>query len=190
MNDSRIDVKQLAEEFSVPETTLRGWVSRLNIPVSRTRNKMYFEDDAVTMLRVIKQLRDVDSGFDTIQRRLSNEHDTVDQRAELLGQPNVSEFIDLQRAINESVTVSVTQAITEANGIAEKYAMAAHRVGQLEAEKRALEERLQLLPAPNEYYAMKSTIEKLEAENSQQKEQISQLTKSSGLFAWFKKLFA
>lgn len=187
MNDCTTDVKQLAEEFNIPETTLRGWVSRLNIPVTRSKHKMYFNEDAIGMLRVIKQLRDVDSGFETIQRRLINEQRTVEQREPIVNQSN---FLDLQRVLNERISLSVTQAVTEANSIAEKYAVAAHRVGQLEAEKRALEERLHALPAPNEYYSMKAKIEQLETENHQHKEQIKQLSNRSGFMAWLKKQFS
>lgn len=179
MHEHRSKAKDIAEALRVKPATIRKWVHEFDIPHDRSTSEMVFDQEAITILNLVKQWKDEDgAGTQTIRRRIAHEtHEESQAMREQCSEnkDNAAALREQQERIVADMQVAVTTAIRESNDLAEKYARATYQIGQQDERIKNLESQLKALPAPEEYY-------KLKAENEQ-------LKNPAGFMAWLKKLF-
>jgi DNA-binding transcriptional MerR regulator len=145
MTQKPLSTKEAAERIGVNPNTLKSWIKTLPINPERDGAGNYrFNERALEVLEAIKGLRLDKRTNETIRRYITTDHPEVTQQSPL----------DEQR-ITQVITDSITQAIAIQTDLSEKYARAAHRIGELEATLREREaplaearEKILLLEAP------------------------------------------
>lgn len=142
MADS-LATKDVAERIGVSESTVKLWTDRLGLEVERdSRHNRRYPPEVADLLNTVKGLRDEGKGYQTIQRLIKRAPSEQSSGADEASPPDerpLSErqTIDLD-ALTEQLSAAVVATIKADNEQAEKYARAAHRIGQLEAENAAL----------------------------------------------------
>lgn len=156
----RLTTAATAEAIGVPITTLKGWLSQVDVPTERdSAGRRRFSPEALEVLEVVKELRGSGRTFETIRRRVPSIVQPLDDGRETdqtdTGPTSDEPQADGQRLIDGRetddrrmpdmhelaalVAASVVGAVKAENDLAEKYARAAHRIGELEATTRGLE---------------------------------------------------
>jgi DNA-binding transcriptional MerR regulator len=138
-----LNIVEAAEALGVPHGTLKGWLRKVPIPlVEDPDGHRRVSPEGVEMLRHIKAMRlEQGWGFGRIRSALGlNSVETDDEP----GESNTEPVRDQGAAMTHPALVAqVIEAIQEQTALAEKFARATHRIGQLEAEGEAL--RLQIV---------------------------------------------
>jgi DNA-binding transcriptional MerR regulator len=136
---------EAAEALGVAKTTLKTWLDRLPIPMGQdSRGRRIIGEDGIAVLQTIRSLREEDNGYATIRRKIEEEptsgrpdESTVTIFAADLepasGRPQVN------RADTAAIVEAVTAAIASQTDMAERYARATYRIGELEATVKAIE---------------------------------------------------
>lgn len=166
-----LSTTEVSERLSTPVSTVKLWADRLRIGDRNSQGQRRFTEADVALMGIVRNLRDSDCGFETITRRLSSA--TVNDQ-----QPTVNDHqrglapelttVDVE-AMEARITAAVVAATRADNELAEKYAHAAHRIGELEAENRLIREQAdearRLLTAGNdEANALRGEVSNLRAE--------------------------
>ncbi len=142
----------VSERLSTPVSTVKLWADRLRVGNRNSQGQRRFDDADVALLEVVRSLRDSDCGFETITRQIASTP-VVDQQPIVNDRQREASGIDIPPAdtrqvpnldalverITATVTAAVTSTIKADTDQAEKYARAAHRVGQLEEQVRTLQ---------------------------------------------------
>lgn len=140
---TKLSTTEVAERLSTPVSTVKLWADRLRIGERNSQGQRRFSDGDLTLLEVVRSLRDSDCGFETITRRLSSTP-VNDQQPPVNGHqrelPPEAPALDAD-ALAERITAAVISASRADNELAERYARAAHRIGELEAENRMIREQ-------------------------------------------------
>lgn len=160
----------IAQQTGIAESTIRAWTRQYHVKGKKNGNKRIYPDNAADVFATIKNLKEIGSGQSTIQRKISAYTEVPEKSLN----ENASDI-----AIH--ITHIVQEALTKSEGLAEKYARATYQIGQLEAEKQALNDRLAALPALGDIF-------QLQAENKRLQDELT-LMKNRGFLAWLKKLF-
>lgn len=163
-----LSTKEAAAELGVPLGTLKRWVSELPIPLEHDgAGARRYGDEAIEVLRRVHELRLGDRHFESIRVILSpgQPGDGIDpgpipEAIQPAGQPAAATddavagpaldraepgpaLSDVATAVGEAIAERMSREIGEVlrreNDLAEKYARAAHRIGELEATTRSLE---------------------------------------------------
>lgn len=139
--------EQMVAEIGVPAQTVAAWADEFKIPLPEK-----YQRNALQVLQLVKELKDKNCGYRTIQRQIQLDYPEVrvdhgareQQMADLAGH-----FGNLR---NE---------LLELSAMAEKYAQANYTIGQMSIQARQLEEenarlkaQLQMLPSPEAWEAM------------------------------------
>ncbi len=156
----RLTTAATAEAIGVPITTLKGWLSQVDVPTERdSAGRRRFSPEALEVLEVVKELRGSGRTFETIRRRVPSIVQPLDDGRETdqtdTGPTGDEPQADGQRLIDGRETDDrragdgrdlaalvasfVVEAVKAENELGEKYARAAHRIGELEATTRGLE---------------------------------------------------
>lgn len=140
----------VAERLGVSPSTLKTWTDRLGIGSRNSSGKRLYEDTDISLLELVKSLRETDCGFDTITRRIKpemSEQDPTLTSSDNRHQspPTTIEVEDLA----EKVSAAVVAAVLADNEQSKRYAVATHRIGELEERCRQLEARCQQVEAEN-----------------------------------------
>lgn len=129
--------QQLAQEIGVDPNTLETWVDELKIPLPDK-----YQRNALQVLKMVKELKDKNCGFQTIRRQIQLDYPELQP-----GQPEENFGFD-----------QMQPELLQLGELAEKYAQANFRIGQmdvrmqqLEAENRQLQAQLKLLPSATEW---------------------------------------
>lgn len=153
MADHAMTTAEAAEALGVPLGTLKTWLDRLPIPVETdSRGRRRIPPEGLQAIAAVQSLRDGDAGYETIRRRLEPSPDSAaadpegsqaehqpeagSSPAESAApsaetQPSPGPALDEAR-LAQVVHDAVSFAVTNQTELAEKYARAAHQIGQLE----------------------------------------------------------
>lgn len=135
MDEPMTDLKELSEDLGIPRSTLSTWITKFDIPVHRSGNRTKFDTEAQALIRTIKQLRDLDCGFDTITRKIDTSRPS-DGNA-LFGRLGATEA-----DFRTLVTDAVRQTLLENDSVSEKLSRATYTIGQQEERIKNLERDL------------------------------------------------
>lgn len=159
----KLSTQDVSDRLAIPVSTVKNWADKLGIGDKNSSGKWLFDDKDIATLELVRSLRSEDCGFDTIQRQISPSIDSQrpaesgDAERPLADQPTAMDLEEL----TAQVTAAVQATLKADNELAEKYAHAAHRIGTLEEQVRALQEREQRLLTAGE--AKDADVEALKA---------------------------
>lgn len=133
----------LVQEVGISADELNTWVNEFKIPGPEKYRK-----NAVQVLKMIKDLKDKDCGFQTIQRKIQLDYPELEPQA-----PEYNAYVDELR-----------EEFLKVGELTEKYAQANYTIGQmtiqmqqLEEENLRLKKQLKLLPTPEQYANMQES---------------------------------
>lgn len=141
--------EQLVAEIGVPAQTVAAWADEFKIPLPEK-----YQRNAMQVLRLVKDLKDKNCGYRTIQRQIQLDYPEVrDDQAPAARDTQVEDLA--------SHFGSLRNELLELSELAEKYAQAHYSIGQMSIQNRQLEEenqrlkaQLRLLPSPEAWEAM------------------------------------
>jgi DNA-binding transcriptional MerR regulator len=138
--------KDVAEQIGVSETTIKTWTDKLGLEVERdSRHNRRYTQAELDLLFTVKNLRDEGAGYQTITRvvgRAPDERQTEpDEQLTGDSRPQDAQQTMDATALAEQIRAAVVAAVRSDTELAEKYARAAHRIGELEADVRHLQEK-------------------------------------------------
>lgn len=173
----------VASEMGVSPETVLNWAEEFHIPCAQSEVGMHFQAETVNILRTIKALKDSNSGFNTIRRKISVNYPDAFESAPASGLPALNL---IQRAVEESVEKKfieiVEQRLMEMTDVAEKYAQANYTVGILTAQAQAMEDlllrykaQLKLLPTPDQWDQLSQRDQQQQQEIQDMRQRISEL---------------
>ena len=200
-------IKEVAEKLNVSIDTIRRWELKLDfdIPVD-SRNRKVYSESHFNLLQSIKELRDADNGLDTISRKLSIGNA---QDRQSIGKDDSNSTTYPMQTIGiddlKELENSIISKFDIVDSLSEKLSRASFEVGKLQAEKVALEDKLQVEKDKNKLIADSSSkdvanlnkeiekqrldhasqLETLNRKNEQLKDELDQEKKRP----WYKKLF-
>lgn len=166
----RLTTGEAAKRLQVAKSTLKDWLDELPIPTETdSRGRRRLDLEALAVLETVKDLRNQNHGLATIRRRIvSVEIEQPDSDGQQPGdgwnEPDKSRTTADQepnRIDAEALVSQVIAAIRVETEQSEKYARAAHRIGELEERCRSLEE--QLTQRDRQLTEFRQKIELLEA---------------------------
>lgn len=166
----RLSTAEVAKATGIPEPTIKHWLGKLPIPAEKdSAGRWRFDEEALEVLKAVKDLRDQDRTFETIRRRIGepelsaessglsdrlspdNLQPTTDERASSVDERMLAE------SLAGVIAPQLIDALAAQNELAEKYARATYTIGQLEERVSNLtvqlaetKQRLLLLDAPRE----------------------------------------
>lgn len=154
--------EQLATEIGVPVQTVNAWADEFKIPLPQK-----YQRNALQVLQLVKDLKDKNCGFRTIQRQIQLDYPELKD-----GSSNTNAYAELVPQSNERETSvddlnqyfsSLREELLELSELAEKYAQANYSIGQMtmqmsqmEEENQRLRAQLRLLPSPEAWEAMQA----------------------------------
>jgi DNA-binding transcriptional MerR regulator len=167
---SELTSKEVADRIGVSMSTLKNWAVRLPVPsVLGPDGTRRFPEEALAVLEAVKQLRDEERSYATIRRAILPVEDLADDvapdvveeaaPAPLPEPPALEVTVTLappepeapaEPSANEAAMALVTQVlqlVREESAMAEAYATARQRVGELEAQVKLLQEDRQRMQA-------------------------------------------
>lgn len=164
------DVSAIAKELGIKNDTLRSWLRQFpELEIDRTLGKLRLNDSAADQVRKIAALKDQGLTVAEIREHIAPAIQARSEGDALATQSHRTHDAPATGPPPPDIEDLITAAITRAEGIAEKYARATHRIGTLEAENKALQqqleasaEQLRLLPSPQQL--QEATAAALEAE--------------------------
>ena len=172
-----MNLKDVAQTLSISPSTIRIWQKAFNIkvPFDDEGNKLY-DDNLIEILKTIKELRRQNKTEFEIRRAIDDlivNHSSV----------NVNESLANSDSM-ENLRSVIKAEIQEQSDISRDYAKATYQIGKLEAEKKALEDKIKLLPEPE-------SLTELKLENMALKQQLQNALKENELLKmpWYKRLF-
>ncbi len=144
-NDSNLNT--LVDEVGVTAEELNTWVNEFKIPGPDKYRK-----NAVQVLRMIKDLKDKDCGYQTIQRKIQLDYPELETP-----EPSVSAPANEYKSYVEDLR----DEFLKVGEFTEKYAQANYTIGQmtirmqqLEEENDRLRKQMKLLPTPEQFADM------------------------------------
>lgn len=193
MDSQRYSTADAAQKLQLGKSTVNLYIQKAALPVTPKGGKIKLTADDLLTLEKVKQMRLDDSGWDTIQRHIGTakpqtEHGQPEPSHEQLQTESQTPMVHPQIAIDEMIE----RAITKSGGLAEKYAIAARQIGQLESENKyqsdkiaELQGQLALLPAPGEVEQLQAELERTKQALAESKTELEVEKKKS----WWQKLF-
>lgn len=215
--------KDVATELDVSEQTIRLWSKTFHIPHIKSSGNIRFAEDIVQVFETIKDLRDSKSGFETIRRRIWPQIQVVadkpvESRTEIKTAPPVASApmlpeptaAEIEKNLEIVISESIKKNISANNELAEKYARATYRIGELESTVRFMQEKIdrltteqqqnkaeteKLLPAGQRVIELESTITQLKTqlqdmtfEQEKAKQALAQPPEPTGFSGWLRKM--
>ncbi|MGE3724019.1 MAG: MerR family transcriptional regulator [Candidatus Sericytochromatia bacterium] len=155
----------IASQIGVPQQQVENWAEEFHIPYRQKGVSRNFEQEAMDVLKTIKNLKDGNRGFDTIRQKIEVTHPAVWDGPPATGLPSAQA---LEKLVEDTIERSFEKKwnqllgqLGDLNELAEKYAQASYSIGQMTEQARTLEEinlrlkaQLQVLPSPDEWQAM------------------------------------
>lgn len=156
----------IATQIGVPQDAVETWAEEFQIPYRQRGVSRNFEQEALDVIKTIKNLKDCNRGYDTIRQKIEVSYPGLwNSPAPATGLPSIQA---LEKLIAETVERSLTQKwndlisqLGNLNELAEQFAQASYTIGQMTEKARSLEEtnyrlraQLKLLPTPDEWQAV------------------------------------
>ncbi|HEY9839329.1 MAG: hypothetical protein ACAI44_08025 [Candidatus Sericytochromatia bacterium] len=143
---NQIPDEQLLAEIGVPAQTVVAWADEFKIPLPEK-----YQRNALQVLRLVKDLKDKNCGYRTIQRQIQMDYPEVrDEGA------RETQIEDLAGHFG-----TLRNELLELSELAEKYAQANYTIGQMsirmqqmELENERLKAQLRILPSPEAWEAI------------------------------------
>lgn len=127
----------LAADLGLTSSGLRKRIANLGLQPERgSRGRVVLTPELEATLREADRLMGAGAGTATVRRRLGLAREAQETTT---GPSTEHTALELVSRDAHELREAVTQAIAEQTALAEKYAVAAHRVGELEATTRAVE---------------------------------------------------
>lgn len=137
-----MNINEVSELLKVNPETLRKWDKQLNLNITRNKKgfREYSEDD-IQKLQLIKQLRDMDNGIQTINRKLNTGSIQPENTDTIKDNDNLPvSNLDL---ISKQLVSNLENRLSEILDLSEKYSRATFEIGKLQTENKFLMEKLQ-----------------------------------------------
>jgi hypothetical protein len=135
-----LTLDQLADHLGVPPGAIGEWVNHLDLAIPMGPDgEMQVPPDVIPLFETVRNLRDRDRSYGTIQRVIGPRRQVSDDPVEAIFNPE-----------------QVLAAMERVNQLAQDYAKATYRIGQLEERIRHLEEQLN-----HERLAHRQTLEQM-----------------------------
>lgn len=141
---------EFAVEIGVPAQTVAAWADEFKIPLPEK-----YQRNALQVLRLVKDLKDKNCGFRTIQRQIQMDYPAVHEDQSQMPSSPVDEL--------ETHFGSLRGELLELGELAEKYAQANYTIGQMSMQLRQMEEdnlrlrtQLRHLPSPEAWETMQN----------------------------------
>jgi len=143
----RLSTSDIADSLGLSQSTVKAYQKLYSIPRQIVKGRAVYPENAIEIFRAVSSLAESGAGLNTIRKRIGSDIPQIT--------PNEAKpSLDAAQLI-PAITEAVQQTIERSNDLAEKYARATYRIGELEAEARALidraeraEEQVKLLQAP------------------------------------------
>ena len=168
-------IKEVAKRLKITTQTIRIWENVFNISVPRDeQNNRIYDESIINTFEQIKALKDQKQSITDIKNTLEfkgiNEHKPIEFNPlnDDNGKPGINsdskiEFNSLN--LRDDIRSMIKAEIQEQTELSEKYAKATYKIGQLEAQLNASEEKNKLLPSPDELIKLKTELEAVKREN-------------------------
>lgn len=164
----RLKTAEVADKPGVSQSTVKAQAKLYGITPQIIKNTAYYPENVVDIFKTIASLSETGAGLTTIKKRIGSDVPQPSP-AEATPAPDLAQIIP---AITEAVQATVERN----NDLAEKYARATYRIGELEAEARAYQaqidaqaEQLAIMPAHGELERLQAELERERAKTWWQK---------------------
>jgi DNA-binding transcriptional MerR regulator len=155
----------IASQIGVNQQQIDTWAEEFSIPYRQKGVSRNFEQEAMDVLKTIKNLKDCNRGTDTIRQKIEVTHPSVWDGPPATGLPSAQAMeklvADTIERCFEKKWGQLIHELGDLNELAEKYAQASYSIGQMTEQGRLLEElnlrlrsQLKILPSPDEWQAM------------------------------------
>lgn len=143
----RLTTAEISDKLGLSQSTIKAYQKLYSIPRQIVKGKALYPENSIEIFKAVSSLAESGAGLNTIRKRIgSDAPQTIPDEAKPV--PDMSQLIP---AITEAVQATVERS----NDLAEKYARAAHQIGQHEERERQyiatideLREQVRLLQAP------------------------------------------
>jgi len=143
-----MNITEVTEKLNINPDTLRKWEKYLNLSIQRTgKNKREYSEEDFKLIEKIKEMRDLDHGFNTITRELKLDNNELKQSLDPVGSSLESNNTSttLSNHINTKLEILQNTLDNKLNSIlelSEKYSRACFEIGSLQSKLEAKEESL------------------------------------------------
>lgn len=150
----------LATEIGVPPQMVTEWADEFKIPLPEK-----YQRNALQVLQLVKDLKDKNCGFRTIQRQIQLDYPELKEEPTQMASPRRYAEPVRENPVDElnQHFSSLRSELLELSELAEKYAQANYTIGQMTIQMRQAEEdnlrlssQLRLLPSPEAWEAMQA----------------------------------
>lgn len=160
-----LSTTQAGDELGKSGKTIARWIEHYGLSARKVAGKYRIDPPLMAVLKTVSEMTGARSE-DTIRRVISSSGWAEDESGQAQDKPSQA-----------GLTLDhIRQAVAESSDLAERYAKAAYKIGELENEvkhsqalieslrsdKEALEAQLRALPSPGEHQAVKAKLEALE----------------------------
>lgn len=159
--------KEVLEKLNIPKSTLHKYISDFSLNIDRNnKNEFDFSDDNIQRLETILKLKNDDNGIQTIQRILGVYEPDMNKNSYEHNQ-------DMDTIVN-SIN-HLESKFSELIDFSKEHSKASYQIGKLEAENRALNEKLSLLTdySQKDITSLQNENMKLKQESLNQKEKLT-----------------
>ena len=164
-----MNVVEAAKELKITPNTLRIWEKIFNIPVPRNNRGRIYNEKLLDVFNLIKELKASNKEQEEIKSIIE-----INLDSKIVSDESK---IDSKIESKDDIRAMIKAEIQEQTELSEKYAKATYKIGQLEAQLQAADEKIKLLPAPDELIKLKAELEAVKRENELLK------------MPWYKKIF-
>lgn len=140
MTTAFLSLDQLADHLGVPTRAIGEWITHLDLAIpTGPDGDVQVPSDVIPLFETVRNLRRQDRSYGTIQRLIGSRRADASDSAESIFTPD-----------------QILTAMERVNQLAQDYAKATYRIGQLEERIRHIEEQLN-----HERLAHRQTLEQL-----------------------------
>ena len=147
---------KLAHEIGIQQDTLNEWMEEFKLPLPEK-----YQRNALQVLKMVKDLKDKNCGFNTIQRQIQLDYPELKPgESESQYPQSPSQIQNGQQELNNYFS-TLRNELLELGELAEKYAQANYTIGQMTIQMRQMQEenyrlqtQMKLLPTPAAYESM------------------------------------
>ena len=168
-----MNIKEASKAVGLSDQSLRKLEIIFNLSIPRGSNGRIYNADLIEIFKKIKELKDNNIPTEEIKKQIN---ETTLYKTSYNLNTDLIQPYDFKAMIKAE--------IQEITALSEKYATAAHKIGRLEAEKASLEEKVKLLPAPDDFYKLQTGNKILQAENEALRKE-NELLKNSSMETLF-----
>lgn len=145
MVEKRLSTTEAAELVGASPNTVKSWMRDLGIKPPRVDGKHRWDAKSLAVLEMVKTLRGEGRSYESIRvllpRELQEDAPELEHQEPAAPSP-VVDVEHLARVVSAAAAAAATNAVAAQTELAEKYAVATHHIGRLEATVEHLEREL------------------------------------------------